>query len=139
MTTSLYAAIVYVWRLLFSQFLMLSSSTLSSLTQFFAFGLVNSMLCSCSSAGVADTIAESLRAATTASAPAPRTRADSLNGVQGHAFGEPLRNFPGLILLEKHDEEGVRWYRMPAGREHGWVCRVPDYLLSISRRPVFHV
>ena len=67
------------------------------------------------------------------------TAADSLNGIQGHTFGEPLRNFPGLILLEKHDEEGVRWYRMPAGREHGWVCRVPDYLLSISRRPVFHV
>lgn len=58
------------------------------------------------------------------------TVADSLNGIQGHAFGEPLRNFPGLILLEKHDEEGVRWYRMPEGRERGWFGKYAQYLIT---------
>ena len=58
------------------------------------------------------------------------TAADSLNGMQGHTFGEPLRNFPGLILLEKHDEEGVRWYRMPAGRERGWFGKYAQYLIT---------
>lgn len=40
--------------------------------------------------------------------------------MQGHTFGEPLRNFPGLVLLTKEDERGVRVYQMPAGQERGW-------------------
>lgn len=58
------------------------------------------------------------------------TAADSLNGIQGHTFGEPLRNFPGLIFLEKHDEEGVRWYRMPAGQKRGWFSKYYQYLIT---------
>ena len=58
------------------------------------------------------------------------TAADSLNGIQGHTFGEPLRNFPGLILLEKHDEEGVRWYRMPANQERGWFGKYAEHLIT---------
>jgi hypothetical protein len=58
------------------------------------------------------------------------TAADSLNGMQGHTFGEPLRNFPGLILLEKHDEEGVRWYRMRAGQKRGWFGKYSQYLIT---------
>ena len=48
------------------------------------------------------------------------TAADSLNGMQGHTFGEPLRNFPELGPFSTDDERGVRMYRMPAGRERGW-------------------
>lgn len=48
------------------------------------------------------------------------TRADSLNGMQGHTFGEPLSNFPGLVLLTKEDERGVRVYQMPPAQERGW-------------------
>jgi hypothetical protein len=48
------------------------------------------------------------------------TQADSLNGMQGHTFGEPLNNFPGLVLITKEDERGVRVYQMPAGQERGW-------------------
>ena len=59
------------------------------------------------------------------------TAADSLNGIPGHAFGEPLRNFPGLVLAQKADETGVRWYRMPAGQERGWLGQYADYA-SIS-------
>ena len=55
------------------------------------------------------------------------TAADSLNGIPGHAFGDPLRNFPGLVLAQKADETGVRWYRMPAGQERGWLGQYADY------------
>ncbi len=67
------------------------------------------------------------------STPAPPTKrttgtqADSLNGMQGHTFGEPLRNFPGLVLLSKDDELGVRWYQMPAGQERGWFGKHAEY------------
>jgi hypothetical protein len=40
--------------------------------------------------------------------------------MQGHTFGEPLRNFPGLVLITKEDERGVRVYQMPAAKERGW-------------------
>lgn len=46
--------------------------------------------------------------------------ADSLNGMQGHTFGEPLRNFPGLVLITKEDERGVRVYQMPPAKKRGW-------------------
>ena len=48
------------------------------------------------------------------------THADSLDGMQGHTFGEPLRNFPGLVLITKEDERGVRVYQMPPAKERGW-------------------
>lgn len=48
------------------------------------------------------------------------TAADSINGMQGHTFGEPLSNFPKLVLVTKEDEKGVRVYQMPAGQERGW-------------------
>ena len=80
------------------------------------------LLASCSSPG--STTPPAASAADTAM-PAPPafsygTHADSLNGMQGHTFGEPLSNFPGLVLLTKEDERGVRVYQMPPAKERGW-------------------
>ena len=93
---------------------------LDSLTRFSAFMFFSAMLNSCAP-GTSDTPADSLLAAT----PVPTKRtigtaADSLNGIPGHPFGEPLRNFPGLVLLDKDDETGVRGYLMPVGQQRVW-------------------
>ena len=64
-------------------------------------------------------------ALTAGSAPTPTKRTmgtavDSLDGIPGHTFGEPLRNFPGLVLVTKDEDLGLRVYKMPASRERGW-------------------
>ena len=79
------------------------------------------LLQACSQAPPDASIVSSLAAPL--SSPAKRTAgtaADSLNGMQGHTFGEPLRNFPELGPFSTDDERGVQMYRMPAGRERGW-------------------
>jgi hypothetical protein len=86
------------------------------------------LLHSCSQESPDDTPAAALPPASTKRTPG--TAADSLNGIAGHTFGEPLSNFPGLILVEKHDEVGVRLYRMPAGRERGWFGKYAQYLIT---------
>jgi hypothetical protein len=73
-----------------------------------------------------ETATDSSLAAASPLPPAKRTAgtaADSLNGMQGHTFGEPLRNFHGLVLFSAEEELGVRMYTMPAGRERGWFGR----------------
>lgn len=70
-----------------------------------------------------DTATDSSLAGALAPSPTKRTTgtaADSLNGIQGHTFGEPLRNFPEFGLFSEDDELGVRMYRMPPGRKRGW-------------------
>ena len=57
--------------------------------------------------------------------PAPRTvcaQADSLNGMQCHTFGEPLRNFSGLIPQVQNDEQGVyeQGVYWKSDQESGW-------------------
>ncbi|AMR29553.1 hypothetical protein A0257_22275 [Hymenobacter psoromatis] len=92
-------------------------------TCFIAISLTTSMLAitlvsSCSHAPSETTATP---AAPTAAAPRSYgTRADSLDGMQGHRFGEPLSNFPKLILVTKEDEQGVRVYQLPSGQERGW-------------------
>lgn len=52
--------------------------------------------------------------------PAPRTvctQADSLNGMQGHTFGEPLDNFSGLNPQAEENEPEVYWM---SKQESGW-------------------
>lgn len=50
----------------------------------------------------------------------PGTRADSLGGIPGHAFGQPLSAFPGLELLPDQ-KPGVQLYYYPNGKgEPGW-------------------
>ncbi len=88
----------------------------------FAALAVTLLLHACSQAPP-DTATDSSLAAAPAPTPTIRTTgmvADSVNGMQGHTFGEPLRNFPRLVLFSKDDELGVRMYTMPVGRERGW-------------------
>ncbi len=89
------------------------------------------LLYACSQASPATYIDSAL-----ANAPATPTKrtigtaADSLNGIPGHTFGEPLRNFPGLVLLSKNDETGVRWYQMPAAQQRGWFRKYAQYAIT---------
>lgn len=60
----------------------------------------------------------------TASTEAPArtrgTRVDSLNGIPGHRFGEPLSAFPGLVLAP-NQAPGSQKYTYPDGKgEPGW-------------------
>jgi hypothetical protein len=49
------------------------------------------------------------------------TKVDSLNGIPGHRFGEPLSAFPGLELTPGQGTPGTRRYAYPAGKpEAGW-------------------
>jgi hypothetical protein len=73
---------------------------------------------------------DSFLAATPSPIPAKCTTgsaADSCNGTPGHAFSEPLSNFPGLVLLTEEKERGRRGYQLPA------VARFP--LSSYEFRP----
>lgn len=82
--------------------------------------LVGTLLPGCSPAAPETTSAP---AGAPAAPVAPRSygaRADSLDGMPGHHFGEPLSNFPPLVLVSKEDAEGVRIYRMPGSQERGW-------------------
>ena len=50
----------------------------------------------------------------------PGTRADSLGGIPGHPFGQPLSAFPGVELTPSQ-KPGVQTYYYPAGKsEPGW-------------------
>jgi hypothetical protein len=49
------------------------------------------------------------------------TKVDSLNGIPGHQFGEPLSAFPGLVLTPGQGTPGTRRYAYPEGKpEAGW-------------------
>lgn len=52
----------------------------------------------------------------------PGTRADSLGGIPGHKFGEPLSAFPGLKPLpDAQQQPGCKTYGYPEGKgEPGW-------------------
>lgn len=48
------------------------------------------------------------------------SRTDSLNGIPGHQFGEPLSAFPGVILT-KGQQPGTKTYKYPDDKpEAGW-------------------
>jgi hypothetical protein len=48
------------------------------------------------------------------------SRVDSLNGIPGHRFGEPLSAFPGIVLA-KSQQPGTQTYTYPEGKpEGGW-------------------
>lgn len=48
------------------------------------------------------------------------SRIDSLNGIPGHHFGDPVSSFPGMILA-KSQQLGTQTYTYPDGKpEGGW-------------------
>ena len=61
-------------------------------------------------------------AAPTTATRGPGTRADSLGGIPGHRFGEPLSAFAGIVLSPNQDPAaGVKTYYYPDGKgEPGW-------------------
>lgn len=105
---------------------------LNSLTRFSALTLISATLNSCAP-GTPDTSVESSPAAVPARAKrrTTGTAADSLNGIPGHTFGESLRNFPGLVLLQKDDETGVAWYQVPEGQERGWFGKHAKHSINL--------
>lgn len=49
------------------------------------------------------------------------SRADSLNGIPGHHFGEPFSAFPGLVLTSGQGAPGTKRYAYPTDKpEAGW-------------------
>jgi hypothetical protein len=98
-------------------------STCFSAATLTVLALAGPLLSSCSHATPETTTAPVVATTAPTADAAPRsygTRADSLDGMQGHHFGEPLSNFPKLVLVTKEDAKGVRVYQMPAGQERGW-------------------
>ena len=59
------------------------------------------------------------------------SRTDSLNGIPGHQFGEPLSAFPG-IELAKSQQPGTQTYTYPDGKpESGWFGKHKDTVPSV--------
>jgi hypothetical protein len=81
--------------------------------------LASILLSSCSHSS-SSTEAES-SASTIAAKQTISTKVDSLNGIPGHQFGEPLSAFPGLVLTPGQGTPGTRRYTYPEGKpEAGW-------------------
>jgi hypothetical protein len=77
----------------------------------------------CSQASPDTSAGSSPLAATSTPGPTKRsmgTPADSLNGMQGHTFGEPLSSFTNLVPVKIKLADGVRQYERPPGKESGW-------------------
>jgi hypothetical protein len=68
--------------------------------------------------------------------PRPRNygaRADSLNGIPGHAFGEPRSSFPELAAKGYQDLEGYTYYEAKEGQEPGWFGKNAGHVRTIYR------
>ena len=86
--------------------------------------LTSGLLTNCSSPSASTPPAGSspgpAAAAPVAAVRTPGTRADSLAGIPGHAFGQPLSAFPGLALYPSQ-RPGTQTYYYPGGKgEPGW-------------------
>lgn len=60
-------------------------------------------------------------------------RADSLNGIPGHAFGEPRSNFPELQATGLRDMEGYLYYEAQPGQEPNWFGKNSDHVRTLYR------
>lgn len=93
---------------------MLPTHTLSLLAV-----LCGALATGCTSQETAPT-AGSAAASPAAAVRTPGSRADSLAGIPGHAFGQPLSAFPGLALYPTQ-KPGTQTYHYPQGKgEPGW-------------------
>ena len=72
-----------------------------------------------------------------ASATTRTTRVDSLSGIPGHHFGEPLGSFPGLVPIGPK-ELGAQSYYYAKGGEPGWFGkRTKEYSNEFYTRYTF--
>lgn len=63
--------------------------------------------------------------------PQPRNygaRADSLDGIAGHHFGEPLSNFPELEAQGYRDLDGYMYYEARPGQQTGWFGKNSEHV-----------
>jgi hypothetical protein len=68
--------------------------------------------------------------------PQPRNygaRADSLNGIAGHHFGDPLSSFPELMAKGSRDLEGYDYYTVRPGQERGWFGKNAEHVQTVYR------
>lgn len=93
------------------------------MTHFFplAIGTVfaGTLLSSCSHSSSTTELAAGASAPTVAAERTTATKVDSLNGIPGHQFGEPLSAFPGLEPTAGQGEPGTIRYTYPAGKAEG--------------------
>ena len=66
-------------------------------------------------------------------APRDGARADSLNGIPGHAFGEPRSNFPELEAKGYQDLAGYTYYTVKPGQGTGWFGKNEEHVRAIYR------
>ncbi|SFQ82118.1 hypothetical protein SAMN04515668_4739 [Hymenobacter arizonensis] len=121
----------YVAALLASLSLSLSIMLLPYRLVLHIVALAGTLLLHACSQAPPDTATDSSLADAPAPDPTQRTTgtvADSLKGMQSHTFGEPLRNFPGLVLFSADDELGVRMYRMPRAGKAAGLASTPRNL-----------
>lgn len=93
--------------------------------------------------GCTDSTSRTQKASANQSAPAETTtttraaRVDSLNGIPGHHFGEPLSAFPGLVSIGPK-ELGAQSYYYAKGGEPGWFGkRTKEYSNEFYTRYTF--
>jgi hypothetical protein len=60
-------------------------------------------------------------------------RADSLNGIPGHAFGEPRSNFSELETKGYQDLDGYTYYDAKPGQELGWFGKNAEHVHTTYR------
>lgn len=60
-------------------------------------------------------------------------RADSLNGIPGHAFGEPRSSFPELEAKGYQDLDGYTYYDAKEGQETGWFGKNAGHVRTTYR------
>jgi hypothetical protein len=90
-----------------------SSLTIASL-------LIGGLFSSCSHPAATTDAASTSKLEISVTTGTRMSRPDSLNGIPGHHFGEPLSAFPGLILT-KGQKPGTQTYTYPDGKpEAGW-------------------
>jgi len=60
-------------------------------------------------------------------------RADSLNGIPGHSFGEPRSSFPELETKGYQDLDGYTYYSAKEGKEIGWFGKNTGHVRTTYR------
>lgn len=60
-------------------------------------------------------------------------RADSINGISGHVFGEPRSRFPELETKGFMDLGGYMYYEVKLGAEAGWFGKNSERVRTIYR------